>query len=94
MDITEDVLSNSPEWIINRVFDRGTLDEVIWVINNYGFDFVKQSLITTTITCPITPYSWREPFSNYNTPILNAQKGSHFNYTIRNAWRFNGDENH
>ncbi len=52
VDLTEDDLKNSSEWIILRVFDRGTLDEVIWTINHYGFDFVKQTMITTTENLP------------------------------------------
>jgi hypothetical protein len=52
VDLTEDDLKNSYEWIINRVFDRGTLDEVIEVINYYGYDFVKRVLTTTTDNLP------------------------------------------
>ncbi len=52
VDLTEDDLKHSPEWIILRVFDRGTLDEVIWTIKHYGFDFVKQTMITTTENLP------------------------------------------
>lgn len=52
VEITEHDLKNSPEWIILRVFDRGTLDEVLWVINYYGFAFVKQVLITTPDNLP------------------------------------------
>ena len=52
VEITETDLKNSQEWIINRIFDRGTLDEVLWVINYYGFDFVKQILTTTADNLP------------------------------------------
>ena len=52
VEITETDLKNSHEWIINRIFDRGTLDEVLGVINYYGFDFVKQVLITTSDNLP------------------------------------------
>jgi hypothetical protein len=52
VELTEADLKNSPEWIINRVFDRGTLDEVLWTINYFGFDFVKESLTSTTDNLP------------------------------------------
>lgn len=53
VDITEADLKNSPEWIINRVFDRGSLEEVLWTINHYGFDFVQQSLTNTLDNLPV-----------------------------------------
>ena len=52
VEITETDLKNSPEWIINRVFDRGTLEEVLSVIKYYGFDFVRQALVTTSDNLP------------------------------------------
>ncbi len=60
VDITEYDYEHSSEWIITRVFDRGTLTEVLSIINYYGFDVVKEVLTTTTdnltkplhLTCP------------------------------------------
>ena len=52
VDLTEDGLKNHPEWIINRVFDRGTLEEVIWVVNHYGYGFAKQTITATTENLP------------------------------------------
>ena len=52
VDISENDLKNSYEWVITRVFDRGTLDEVLMIINYYGFDFVKRILQTTTDNLP------------------------------------------
>ncbi len=52
MDICEHNFINSSEWVITRVFDRGTLDEVFSIINYYGFDFVKNVLITTNDNLP------------------------------------------
>ncbi|MBW6482085.1 MAG: hypothetical protein K0B10_03400 [Vicingaceae bacterium] len=40
------------EWVINRVFDRGTLDEVYEIIKFYGFNQVKQQLQTTEDNLP------------------------------------------
>ena len=52
VDICESDFENSSEWVITRVFDRGTLDEVFSVINYYGFDFVKNVLVTTSDNLP------------------------------------------
>jgi hypothetical protein len=52
VDITEHDFKHSSEWIVTKVFDRGTLDEVISVIKYYGFDFVKNVLITTNENLP------------------------------------------
>ncbi len=52
VDISENDLKNSYEWVITRVFDRGTLAEVLMIINYYGFDFVKRILQTTTDNLP------------------------------------------
>lgn len=52
VDLTEDDFKHSNEWVITRVFDRGTLDEVFSIINYYGFDFVKNVLITTQDNLP------------------------------------------
>lgn len=51
-DVSENDFKNSYEWVITRVFDRGTLDEVFSIINYYGFDFVKNVLKTTTDNLP------------------------------------------
>ena len=51
-DVAEDDFINYPEWVITRVFDRGTLDEVFAIIEYYGFNFVKNNLITTTDNLP------------------------------------------
>lgn len=40
------------EWVINRVFGRGTLDEVYEIIKFYGFNQVKQQLQTTNDNLP------------------------------------------
>ena len=50
--IQEKEYAESFEWIILRVFDRGTLDEVFQIINYYGFDFVRNVLIDTTDNLP------------------------------------------
>lgn len=47
VDMDEPDFMESYEYVINRVFDRGTLDEVYAVINYYGFDFVKKALQNT-----------------------------------------------
>ncbi len=52
VDVSENDFKDSYEWIITRVFDRGTLDEVLSIINYYGFDFVKRILQTTTDNLP------------------------------------------
>jgi hypothetical protein len=52
VEISEDDFKYSNEWIITRVFDRGTLDEVFSVINYYGLDFVKNVLVTTQDNLP------------------------------------------
>ncbi len=52
VDISEHDFKDSSEWIITRVFDRGTLTEVLSIINYYGFDFVKEALTTTTENLP------------------------------------------
>jgi hypothetical protein len=52
VDISDNDYKNYCEWIIIRVFDRGTLDEVFSIINYYGFDFVKNILQTTTDNLP------------------------------------------
>ena len=52
VDISEHDFKDSSEWIIARVFDRGTLTEVLSIINYYGFDFVKEALTTTTENLP------------------------------------------
>lgn len=52
VDISENDFKHSREWVITRVFDRGTLDEVFSIINYYGLDFVKNVLITTNENLP------------------------------------------
>ena len=51
-DVTAKVYRDSYEWVITRVFDRGTLEEVFSIINYYGADFVKRALQTTTDNLP------------------------------------------
>ena len=53
VDISKADFKNSKEWVITRVFDRGTLDEVYEVINYYGYDFVKQVLQNTPDNLPL-----------------------------------------
>ena len=52
VEISEHDFIHSNEWVITRVFDRGSLDEVFSVINYYGFDFVKNVLVTTQDNLP------------------------------------------
>lgn len=52
VDITEHDFTHSYEWVITRVFDRGSLDEVFLIINYYGFDFVKNVLVNTNDNLP------------------------------------------
>jgi len=52
VNLTEDDLKISYEWVIARVFDRGSLDEVFSIINYYGFDFVKRILQNSTDNLP------------------------------------------
>lgn len=52
MALTYNDYTNSYEWIILRVFDRGTLEEVIEIIKYYGFEEVKNVLQTTNENLP------------------------------------------
>ncbi len=52
VDITEHDFKDSYEWVITRVFDRGTLDEVLSIVKYYGFDFVKNVLVSTNENLP------------------------------------------
>ena len=52
VDISEHDFKYSNDWVITRVFDRGTLDEVFSIINYYGYDFVKNALVTTQDNLP------------------------------------------
>lgn len=52
VDISEIDFKESYEWVITRVFDRGTLEEVYNIINYYGFDFVKKTMQTTNEYLP------------------------------------------
>jgi len=52
VEISETDFTNSYSWVITRVFDRGTLDEVFSIVNYYGFDFVKEVLTTTNENLP------------------------------------------
>lgn len=52
VDIDELDFEHASTWIITRVFDRGTLDEVFSVINYYGLGFVKETLLTTPDNLP------------------------------------------
>lgn len=47
VDIATIDFKRSYEWVITRVFDRGTLDEVFVIINYYGADFVKRTIQKT-----------------------------------------------
>ncbi len=51
-DIEENDFQIYNEWVITRVFDRGTLDEVLSIINYYGFNFVRNVLINTSVNLP------------------------------------------
>ena len=52
VDISESDFEHSKEWIITRVFDRGTLDEVLAIIKFYGFEIVKNVMMTTDENLP------------------------------------------
>lgn len=52
VEISEIDFEEYSEWVITRVFDRGTLDEVYSVINYYGYDFVKKTMQTTNDNLP------------------------------------------
>lgn len=52
VDICETDFKHSYSWVITRVFDRGTLDEVFSIVNYYGSDFVKEVLTTTSENLP------------------------------------------
>jgi hypothetical protein len=52
VDIQEHDFKDASEWIITRVFDRGTLDEVFQLIRYYGFDVVKNVLASTQENLP------------------------------------------
>lgn len=52
VDICEHDYKHSSEWVITRVFDRGTLEEVFSIIRYYGFDVVKNVLMTTNDNLP------------------------------------------
>lgn len=52
VEIKAQDFKDSFEWIIVRVFDRGTLDEVFSIINYYGFNFVKKVLTSTQENLP------------------------------------------
>jgi hypothetical protein len=52
VDITEYDFINSREWIITRVLDKGTLDEVFTIIKYFGYDFVKHVLTSTNENLP------------------------------------------
>lgn len=52
VDIDEQDFKDASAWVITRVFDRGTLDEVFSIINYYGLDFVKKTLVTTLDNLP------------------------------------------
>jgi hypothetical protein len=41
-----------PDWVIERVFDRGSLKEVLSVVNYYGDEQVKGYLTSTTRFLP------------------------------------------
>ncbi len=52
VDLNANDFDEYSEWVIARVFDRGTLDEVVSIINYYGFDFVKDALVSTNDNLP------------------------------------------
>jgi hypothetical protein len=52
VDIAQVNFEEHAEWIINRVFDRGTLKEVFDIINFYGKEFVRKSITTTNDYLP------------------------------------------
>lgn len=52
VEISEIDFDESYESVINRVFDRGTLDEVFEIINFYGYDFVKKTIRSTNDNLP------------------------------------------
>lgn len=52
IDISKINFQESYEWVIHRVFDRGTLKEVLTIVKYYGFDFVKDVITKTTTFMP------------------------------------------
>ncbi len=52
VELVEADFERSKEWIITRVFDRGTLDEVLAIIIFYGFEIVKNVRVTTDENLP------------------------------------------
>ena len=68
VDINGIDFKESYESVINRVFDRGTLDEVFEIINFYGYEFVKKIIQSTNDNLP-------------NHAILLARAIFNLNYT-------------
>ena len=68
VDINGIDFRESYESVINRVFDRGTLDEVFEIINFYGYEFVKKTIQSTNDNLP-------------NHAILLARAIFNLNYT-------------
>lgn len=52
VDISRIDFQESYEWVIHRVFDRGTLKEVLAIVKYYGSDFVKEVIKKTTTFLP------------------------------------------
>lgn len=81
VDISAELFSEHADWVITRVFDRGTLDEVFAIINYYGFDFVKGVLINTTDNLPNHSILLARAIFNLNYSDFKCSKGKPFQYS-------------
>ena len=52
IDISQLSFEESSDWIIERVFDKGTLEEVLSVVKYYGKDMVREKIVNTTTYLP------------------------------------------
>ncbi len=84
VDISMELFSEHPDWVITRVFDRGTLDEVFSIINYYGFSYVKNVLKTTTDNLPNHSILLARAIFNLNYSDFKCSKGKPFQYPQNN----------
>ena len=51
-------LARSPEWVVVRVFEYGTLDEIFEIINFYGKEHVKDILLKAQLKPVAKAMAW------------------------------------
>jgi len=67
-------LSSNTKYVIKRILDRGNLDSIKWILNNFPIDIIKHTLISSKDISRKTANFWAEYFNIPKSQITCLQK--------------------